>query len=105
MKTAIAFSYFIVKVEERDFKINESIIFIDDPISSLDSNFIYHSFSLIKEQFKDVGQLFISTHNFHFFNLIKEWFIQKNEKIKEANLELKQKNLDIKPIPCEFYSY
>ena len=46
-KTAIAFSYFIVKAEERDFKIDNSIIFIDDPISSLDSNFVYHSFSLI----------------------------------------------------------
>ena len=48
-KTAIAFSYFVVKVEEKEFKIKDGIIFIDDPISSFDSNFIYHTFSLIFE--------------------------------------------------------
>lgn len=78
-KTAIAFSYFIVKVQEKDFKIKDGIIFIDDPISSFDSNFIYHCFSLIKNNFKNVGQLFISTHNFTLFNLIKDWFVNKKK--------------------------
>lgn len=102
-KTAIAFSYFIVKTEERDFKVSNGVIFIDDPISSLDSNFVYHSFSLIKEHFQGAKQLFISTHNFHFFNLIKEWFTQKNNKVQEENIESKRKGEDLKPIPCEFY--
>lgn len=102
-KTAIAFSYFIVKTEERDFKVNNSVIFIDDPISSLDSNFVYHSFSLIKEYFQSAKQLFISTHNFHFFNLIKEWFTQKNNKVQEENIELKEKGEVLKPLPSEFY--
>ncbi len=79
-KTAIAFSYFMVKVQEKDFKTNDGIIFIDDPISSLDSNFIYHCFSLIKSHFDNAGQLFISTHNFELFNLIKRWFTQKNQR-------------------------
>ena len=78
-KTAIAFSYFIVKVKEKEFKIRDGIVFIDDPISSFDSNFIYHCFSLISTHFKDVGQLFISTHNFQLFNLVKDWLINKNE--------------------------
>lgn len=91
-KTAIAFSYFIVKVEEKEFKIKDGIIFIDDPISSFDSNFIYHCFSLISTHFKDAGQLFISTHNFQLFNLTKEWFIKKNNKAKAE-----------KPMPCEFF--
>jgi len=102
-KTAIAFSYFIVKAEEKDFKINSSVIFIDDPISSLDSNFVYHSFSLIKEHFQGAKQLFISTHNFHFFNLIKEWFIQKNNDVQKENIELKNKGVELRPIPSEFY--
>lgn len=92
-KTAIAFSYFIVKVEEKEFTIKDGIIFIDDPISSFDSNFIYNCFSLISTHFKDAGQLFISTHNFQLFNLVKEWFINKNNNIKK----------DKKPLPCEFY--
>lgn len=102
-KTAIAFSYFIVKVEEKEFKIKDGIIFIDDPISSFDSNFIYHCFSLISTHFKDVGQLFISTHNFQLFNLIKEWFINKNNSVKKDNEKLKAKNQTEKPMPCEFY--
>ncbi|MDP1725546.1 MAG: AAA family ATPase [Bacteroidota bacterium] len=102
-KTAIAFSYFIVKVEENDFKINNGIIFIDDPISSFDSNFIYHCFSLINTHFTDVGQLFISTHNFHFFNLTKEWFFNKNSNTNKANYKLSNEGKPIKPMPCEFY--
>lgn len=78
-KTAIAFSYFVVKVGEGDFNKSKGIIFIDDPISSFDSNFIYHCFSMINIHFKEVGQLFISTHNFQFFNLVKDWFIGHNQ--------------------------
>lgn len=78
-KTAIAFSYFIVKVEEKEFKIKDGIIFIDDPISSFDSNFIYHCFSMINTHFKEAGQLFISTHNFQLFNLVKDWFSGNNQ--------------------------
>ena len=79
-KTAIAFSYFIVKTQEKDSKIKDSIIFIDDPISSFDLNFIYHCFSLIKIHFKGAEQLFVATHNFELFNLVKGWFLRKNYK-------------------------
>jgi len=92
-KTAIAFSYFIVKADEKEFKIKDGIIFIDDPICSFDSNFIYHAFSLIQNHFKEVSQLFISTHNFQFFNLIKDWFIGNNQSRKKKG----------KDECCEFY--
>ncbi len=102
-KTAIAFSYFVVKVGEGDFDKTKGIIFIDDPISSFDSNFIYHCFSLINTRFKEVGQLFISTHNFQLFNLTKEWFINKNNSTKRDNEKLKSEGKTEKPIPCEFF--
>ncbi|HNU96361.1 MAG TPA: AAA family ATPase [Candidatus Magasanikbacteria bacterium] len=102
-KTAIAFSYFVVKVGEGDFDKSKGIIFIDDPISSFDSNFIYHCFSMINVYFKEVGQLFISTHNFQLFNLVKEWFINKNNSAKKDNEKLKSENKTEKPIPCEFF--
>jgi wobble nucleotide-excising tRNase len=100
-KTAIAFSYFIVKVGEKEFQIKDGIIFIDDPISSFDSNFIYHCFSLINTSFKEVGQIFISTHNFQLFNLVKEWFINKNNHNKKDNEKLGGGAQ--KPTPCEFF--
>ena len=101
-KNAIAFSYFIVKTQEKGFKIKEGIIVIDDPISSFDSNFIYHCFSLIKNHFKDAKQLIVLTHNFEFFNLIKDWFGQKNHKVESDNKKIANK-ADKKPIPCEFF--
>ena len=102
-KTAIAFSYFIVKTEEKEFKIKEGIIFIDDPISSLDSNFTYHCFSLITTHFKEVGQLIISTHNFQLFNLVKDWLTSKNDEVKKDNRKLIHKGVVEKPLPCEFF--
>lgn len=102
-KTAIAFSYFVVKVGEGDFDKSKGIIFIDDPISSFDSNFIYHCFSMINTHFKEVGQLFISTHNFQLFNLAKEWFIKKNNSTKKDNDRLRSESKTEKPIPCEFF--
>lgn len=102
-KTAIAFSYFIVKINEGGFDKSKGIIFIDDPISSFDSNFIYHCFSLIKANFKEIGQLFISTHNFQLFNLVKEWLIEKNNKIEMKNKKLKSEGKEENPLPCEFY--
>lgn len=101
-KNAIAFSYFIVKTQEKGFKINEEIIIIDDPVSSFDLNFIYHCFSLIKNCFENAEQLFILTHNFEFFNLVKDWFCIKNRKVESKNKGA-MNDLDKKPIPCEFY--
>lgn len=100
-KTAIAFSYFIVKVQEKEFRIKEGIIFIDDPISSFDSNFIYHCFSVIKNYFGDAGQLFITTHNFELFNLVKGWFLRKNKKVEIYNKD--KKGSERKIVPCEFH--
>ncbi|GAI97509.1 unnamed protein product, partial [marine sediment metagenome] len=100
-KTAIAFSYFIVKVQEKEFRIKEGIIFIDDPISSFDSNFIYHCFSVIKNNFKEAGQLFITTHNFELFNLVKRWFLRKDKKVEIYNKDKKGSKKKI--VPCEFH--
>lgn len=102
-KTAVAFSYFVVKVGEGDFDKSKGIILIDDPISSFDSNFIYHCFSLINNHFNEVGQLFISTHNFQLFNLVKDWFINKNNHARRDNIQAQSNGKPEKPIPCEFF--
>lgn len=44
----IAFCYFIAKLEEPESKGKDLIIYIDDPISSLDGNHIFFMFSLIE---------------------------------------------------------
>jgi wobble nucleotide-excising tRNase len=73
----IAFCYFIAKINDElkdaqnDTKL---IIYIDDPISSLDSNHVYFIFSLIDSVIakpQKYAQLFISTHNLDFLKYLK----------------------------------
>lgn len=72
-KTAIAFTYFIAKMEEKDFDVQESVIVIDDPISSLDTNALYAAGSFIRCHLGNASQLFVLTHNYHFFWEIFGW--------------------------------
>lgn len=79
----IAFCYFIAKLDEPESKGKDLIIYIDDPISSLDGNHIFFMFSLIESLItkpvkKPDGsnsyrykQLFISTHNLDFLKYLK----------------------------------
>lgn len=55
---------------------------IDDPVSSLDANSLFYAFGFMKEKTKDAGQLFILTHNFQFFSLVRNWFKYFNKKEK-----------------------
>lgn len=71
-KTFITFLYYyhLVKNEE-----SKKLIFIDDPISSLDSTVLYIVSTLIKELITNIDtfkieQMFISTHNTYFFKEI-----------------------------------
>lgn len=92
--TLIGFCYFMAKLQ--DLKTDGEkpyIIWIDDPISSLDSNHIFFIFSLINSELFEgknlkYKQLFISTHNLDFLkylktltdkNKIRHYMIQKDE--------------------------
>ncbi|KJE37081.1 hypothetical protein UF64_01805 [Thalassospira sp. HJ] len=86
-KTAISFCYFIVTLYREADDFSNLVVYIDDPISSLDSNHLLHVNSLIKSTFYSfdehaakgqkhnvlVEQLFVSTHNYEFFHLVWEW--------------------------------
>lgn len=89
----ISFCYFIAKLEDElkdELNSNKLIIYIDDPISSLDSNHIFFMFSLIESIIakpKKYGQLFISTHNLDFLKYLRRltipmWKPQANSKDK-----------------------
>jgi wobble nucleotide-excising tRNase len=72
-KTAIAFVYFTIHLKDQDFNINDSIVVIDDPISSLDSNSLFQAFAFLKNAVNDSAQIFILTHNFDFLKLLLNW--------------------------------
>lgn len=70
----IAFCYFMAKLQDIDTKGHRPIIWIDDPISSLDSNHIFFVYSLINAEIvkaKNYSQLFVSTHNLDFLKYLK----------------------------------
>ena len=69
-KTAIAFVYFFTKMKENDNKMENTIVVVDDPVSSFDSNHLFHAYSFLRSNCNKSKQLFVLTHNFTYFKLI-----------------------------------
>lgn len=70
----IAFCYFMAKLGDVDTAHAKPIIWIDDPISSLDSNHVFFIYSIINDEIvkqKKYEQLFLSTHNLDFLKYLK----------------------------------
>ncbi len=84
-KTAIALIYFFSKIREGK-PIEEKIIVIDDPISSLDSQSTHFAISYIKDNISSAKQVFLLTHNFYCLKEIKSWKDKKGFKKEEFAL-------------------
>lgn len=78
-KTALAFAYFMSKVTTEATNKGQTIIVIDDPISSLDDNRLYSTAFLIHEEFSDFKQLFVFSHNMLFLKYFNPFF-KRNER-------------------------
>lgn len=92
-RNLVAFAYFVAKLEDVETVSEKPIIWIDDPISSLDANHVFFIFSLIDQQIVDKHQwtqLFISTHNLDFLRYLKRLHI------KELTIPFQDKKGDIK---------
>ncbi|AHY40724.1 AAA family ATPase [Campylobacter jejuni] len=108
----VAFCYFVASLEDAKTKDKNPIIWIDDPISSLDNNHIFFIFSLIEakiaKKIKDnkYSQLFISTHNLDFLKYLKSLTgYDKNDKKSFMYLIEKTNNSDIKILPDYIRKY
>lgn len=87
-KTVISFAYFLATLESKDFDLKENIVVIDDPVSSLDQNYLFNLINLLCRKFKapkKFKQLFILTHNFYFFKKIKS-ILQHIEHSTNSNI-------------------
>lgn len=73
-KTAIALLYFLKSLEDREFDLQNGVVVLDDPVSSLDQNSIFGAFGYIRARIETAAQLILLTHNFLFFQLVREWF-------------------------------
>jgi len=73
-RSLVAFCYFMARLEDTESEGKELIIWIDDPVSSLDSNHVFFVFSLIENiiaKTHKYKQLFISTHNLDFLKYLR----------------------------------
>lgn len=97
-RNLVAFAYFIAKLEDVDTFNEQPIIWIDDPISSLDNNHVFFIFSLIDQQIvscRKGKQVFISTHNLDFLRYLKRLhvddisipYISRNGETKERKVQ------------------
>lgn len=85
----VAFSYFMAKLNDIQTANRKPIIWIDDPICSLDANHVFFVYSLISTEIaiKDnFEQLFITTHNLDFL----KYLLRLNGKFLKTDKE-KQK--------------
>ncbi|WP_319760613.1 AAA family ATPase [Maridesulfovibrio sp.] len=85
----LAFCYFLAKLDDIDTRDSKPIIWIDDPISSLDGNHIFFIYSLLNAEIVSEDkfeQLFISTHNLDFLKYLKRLngkFLNHNGKMQD----------------------
>ena len=74
-KSVLALSYFFIKLEEEGCAKADTTIVVDDPVDSQDGNFLFRTFGLLKRQLSDAGQVVVLTHNYEFFNLVRDWLV------------------------------
>lgn len=93
-KSLIAFAYYIARLESLSTEEKlKTILFIDDPISSLDENNIFYIYNLIYclIEKKEFLQYFLSTHNLDFLKYTNRFSSQKDyyliEKLKQSEDE------------------
>lgn len=73
-RSLLAFCYFLARLDDIDTRGGNPIIWIDDPISSLDGNHIFFVYSLLYAKIVSTGnfeQLFVSTHNLDFLKYLR----------------------------------
>jgi wobble nucleotide-excising tRNase len=108
----IAFCYFMAKLNDAETNDKKPIIWIDDPISSLDGNHIFFVYSLLRAQIVNKNkfeQLFISTHNLEFLKYLKR-LNGKDEQNKDYQkawfiIERENNNAAIKMMPKYLKKY
>lgn len=112
----IAFCYFLAMLSSPELENDKPIVWIDDPISSLDSNHIFFVYAMIRNVIlneKRYNQLFVATHNLDFFRYLSkvgDWEIDANgveRRIRDAwfFVHREKKSSLIRPLPKYLQNY
>lgn len=71
-KTAIALCYFLTTLEADGRAIEDLIVVVDDPVSSLDTKAMNYACALVRNTLERAQQVFVLTHNQHCMNEFKK---------------------------------
>ena len=85
-RTAVSFCYFLTQLAAEGRKVENLVLVIDDPISSLDTAARTYAYSLMTRMTKKCAQVIVLTHNTSFMNMVKREFqnLQKRDNIKKV---------------------
>lgn len=85
-RTAVSFCYFLTQLAAEGRKIENLVLVIDDPISSLDTAARTYAYSLMTRMTKKCAQLIVLTHNTSFMNMVKREFqnLQKRDATRKV---------------------
>jgi len=96
-KSVFALAYFLVSLQStKSSRLNNTTVVIDDPVDSQDSNYLFRTYGVIRRSLKDAQQIVILTHNFEFFNIIRDWFTRSGN--DSALLLVARKTIDNKEV-------
>jgi wobble nucleotide-excising tRNase len=93
----LALAYFLISINDEDKKIDEeSIIVIDDPVSSLDSDSLFQVYAIVFGEIENHSnrQYFILTHNLDFFGHLIQNYKDVSGKIKNDLVNFFQVKLE-----------
>ncbi|WP_253265177.1 MULTISPECIES: AAA family ATPase [unclassified Roseobacter] len=85
-RTAVSFCYFLTQLAAEGRKLEDLVLVIDDPISSLDTAARTYAYSLMTRTTKKCAQVIVLTHNTSFMNMVKREFqnLQKRNEAKKV---------------------
>ncbi|WP_373088094.1 AAA family ATPase [Sneathiella sp.] len=83
-RTAVSFCYYLTQLAAEGRKLEDLVLVIDDPISSLDTAARTYAYSLMTRMTKKCAQVIVLTHNTSFMNMVKREFqnLQKRDETK-----------------------
>lgn len=83
-RTAVSFCFFLTQLAAEGRKVEDLVLVIDDPISSLDTAARTYAYSLMTRMTKKCAQVIVLTHNTSFMNMMKREFetLRRRDEVK-----------------------
>lgn len=107
-KTTLAFAYFLSKIksEVKAEELSKVVVYIDDPISSMDEDRLFHTAKVIYSEFSNAQQLFVSSHSYKFLKILINFMKHiKSKKVSAYIIRNSDLGSNIEVMPDTFANF